>query len=105
MTRWNLMMLTPLIAWLGYRSLRPDWVLITRNNNPIDEFWQTDMIWLIFIGLGSFALIAMIYALGAMIYQALKMVLSPAYCFYFSIRYPLHCVPICLCTVISVCHS
>ncbi|MGI6078219.1 MAG: phosphatidate cytidylyltransferase [Fastidiosipilaceae bacterium] len=68
----TLMMLTPLIAWLGYRSLRPDWVLITRNSNPIDEFWQTDMIWLIFIGLGSFALIAMIYALGAMIYQALK---------------------------------
>ena len=24
-------MMLPLIAWLGYRSLRPDWVLITRN--------------------------------------------------------------------------
>ncbi|HHX38208.1 MAG TPA: phosphatidate cytidylyltransferase [Clostridiaceae bacterium] len=68
----TLMMLAPLVSWLSYRDLRPGWILIRRNSNAIDEYWRTDMVWLVFIGLGAFALIAMIYALSVMIYQALR---------------------------------
>lgn len=67
-----LTMASPLIAWITYRGLRPGWLMITSRDPVIDANWKTDMVWLTFIGLGCFALIAMIYSLAALIFQAMR---------------------------------
>lgn len=67
-----LTLLSPVISWLSYRTLRPGWNLLTKKDPQIDLFWKTDLVWLLFIGLGTFALVAGIYALIAVTYQALR---------------------------------
>lgn len=62
----------PLVAWVTYRGLRPGWLMINGRAPAIDANWRTDMVWLTFIGLGCFALIAVIYSLAVLIFQVMR---------------------------------
>ena len=66
------MVITPFIAWLAYRGLRPGWHLITIKGPFLDEYWSTDQVWLTFMALGCFMVISGIFILGTVTFNLLK---------------------------------
>ncbi len=65
------LMYSPLVIWLIYRKLRPGWLLITKKDAEIAPYWSTDMLWLVFLGLGIFLLLAFVYTLVCLLIRVL----------------------------------
>lgn len=68
----TLITVTPVLAWLPYRGLREGWNLLTMADGPIDEYWRTDFVWLVFIALGVVLLFALIYSIVTVLVQVLQ---------------------------------
>lgn len=68
----SLIMLVPIYVWINYRALRPAWHILGKTTLPLDNNWQTDMVWLLSLSISTTAIVAFFVFIIVMLSNVLR---------------------------------